>query len=136
MNLYEILKISHNASQDDVKKAYRKLAKEYHPDMNPNNKQAEVKFTEIGKAYEVLGDVIKRKEYDLKNTTTQSNSNKRAQTNKQTEKPFDFSMSGKAFENFFGFDSKTGEITNEQKLKNKNPLDTSDLFESFMKMKK
>lgn len=61
---YSVLGIDKNASQDDVKKAYRKLAKKYHPDANPNNKKAEEKFKEVNEAYEVLGDAEKRKKYD------------------------------------------------------------------------
>ncbi|MFC1855962.1 molecular chaperone DnaJ [Thermodesulfobacteriota bacterium] len=55
-----------DASEDDIKKSFRKLAREYHPDVNPNNKTAEKKFKDISEAYEVLGDVKKRKEYDSK----------------------------------------------------------------------
>ena len=61
---YEILGVDKNASQGDIKKAYRKLAKKYHPDTNPNNKTSEDKFKEANEAYEVLGDVEKRKRYD------------------------------------------------------------------------
>lgn len=61
---YSILGIDKNATQDDVKKAYRKLAKKYHPDANPNDKKAEDKFKEVNEAYEVLGDAGKRKKYD------------------------------------------------------------------------
>ncbi|SHE30763.1 molecular chaperone DnaJ [Caldanaerobius fijiensis DSM 17918] len=61
---YEILGVDRNASQDDIKKAYRKLAKKYHPDMNPGDKEAEQKFKEINEAYEVLSDPEKRARYD------------------------------------------------------------------------
>ncbi len=61
---YKILGIDKNASQNDIKKAYRKLAKKYHPDTNPGDKKAEEKFKEINEAYEVLGDTEKRKKYD------------------------------------------------------------------------
>ncbi len=61
---YEILGIKKDATQDQIKKAYRKLAKQYHPDANPGNKKAEEKFKEINEAYEVLGDEEKRKKYD------------------------------------------------------------------------
>lgn len=61
---YEILGISKNASEDEVKKAYRKLAKKYHPDMNSGDKEAEAKFKEINEAYEVIGDKDKRAKYD------------------------------------------------------------------------
>lgn len=61
---YEILGVKKDATQDQIKKAYRKLAKQYHPDANPGNKKAEEKFKEINEAYEVLGDEEKRKKYD------------------------------------------------------------------------
>ncbi len=61
---YEILGVARAAKEEEIKKAYRKLARKYHPDLNPNNKQAEEKFKEIQEAYEVLGDADKRKKYD------------------------------------------------------------------------
>lgn len=61
---YEILGVSKSAGQDEIKKAYRKLAVKYHPDKNKDNKQAEDRFKEIGEAYEVLKDPEKRKKYD------------------------------------------------------------------------
>ena len=61
---YQILGIQKNATQDDIKKAYRKLAHQYHPDKNPDNKEAEEKFKEASEAYEVLNDDNKRQIYD------------------------------------------------------------------------
>lgn len=61
---YEVLGVSKQASSDDIKKAYRKLAKKYHPDMNPGDKEAEAKFKEVNEAYEVLNDDQKRYAYD------------------------------------------------------------------------
>jgi DnaJ-class molecular chaperone len=63
-DLYAVLGVSRQASQDDIKKAYRKLAKTYHPDLNPGNKDAEQKFKEISQAYDILADADKRKRYD------------------------------------------------------------------------
>ncbi len=61
---YEILGVDRKATQDDIKKAYRRLARKYHPDLNPGDKAAEQKFKELNEAYEVLGDEKKRSEYD------------------------------------------------------------------------
>lgn len=61
---YEILGVARGASQDDVKKAFRGLAKKWHPDVNPSNKDAEDKFKEINEAFQVLGDEKKRQQYD------------------------------------------------------------------------
>lgn len=61
---YEILNVDRNASQEEIKKAYRRLALQWHPDRNPGNKEAEAKFKELAEAYEVLGDPEKRAQYD------------------------------------------------------------------------
>ncbi len=63
-DFYEVMGVSRNASDDEIKKAYRKLAKKYHPDLNPNDKAAEAKFKEVNEAYEVLSDKNKRARYD------------------------------------------------------------------------
>jgi curved DNA-binding protein len=61
---YEVLGVPRNASEADIKKAYRKLARQYHPDRNPGNKQAEARFKEVQEAYDVLNDKTKRAQYD------------------------------------------------------------------------
>ena len=61
---YQVLGVNRDASQADIKKAYRKLAVQYHPDKNPGNKEAEERFKELGEAYEILSDEQKRAAYD------------------------------------------------------------------------
>jgi len=61
---YEVLGVEKTASEDEIKRAYRRMAIKYHPDKNPDNKEAEAKFKECAEAYEVLSDAEKRKQYD------------------------------------------------------------------------
>src|SRR5881397_1713782 len=61
---YKILGVDKKASAEDIKKAYRKLARQYHPDRNPGDEKAEERFKEISEAYDVLSDPEKRKRYD------------------------------------------------------------------------
>ena len=64
IDYYKILGLNKNASDDEIKKAYRKLARKHHPDLNPNDKEAHLKFQQINEANEVLSDPEKRKKYD------------------------------------------------------------------------
>src|ERR1700712_4010406 len=64
IDYYKVLGLDKKATTEDIKKAYRKLARKYHPDLNPNNKDANKTFQEINEANEVLSDPEKRKKYD------------------------------------------------------------------------
>ncbi|MGM0507026.1 MAG: DnaJ C-terminal domain-containing protein [Bacteroidota bacterium] len=85
---YKILGVSRDASQDEVKKAYRKLAAKYHPDKNPDDSSAQKKFTDVGEAYEVLKDPEKRKLYDQAGSDWKQWQN---QGGSGGENPFDWS---------------------------------------------
>ena len=61
---YEVLEVARTASDEEIKKAYRKLAMKYHPDRNAGNKASEERFKEISEAYEILSDADKRRQYD------------------------------------------------------------------------
>src|SRR3954452_19478549 len=61
---YQTLGVAKKASEDEIKKAYRKLARQYHPDKNPGDKQAEERFKEIQEAYSILSNADKRRQYD------------------------------------------------------------------------
>ena len=63
-NYYQILGVPRDAANEEIKKTFRKLARQYHPDVNPNNKLAEEKFKDINEAYDVLSDENKRSDYD------------------------------------------------------------------------
>src|SRR5215813_6068600 len=64
IDYYKVLGLDKNASQEDIKKTYRKLARKHHPDLNPESKEAHKKFQQINEANEVLSDPEKRKKYD------------------------------------------------------------------------
>src|SRR5579862_5688839 len=64
IDYYKILGVSNTATQDEIRSAYRKLARKHHPDLNPNDKEANRKFQQINEANEVLSDPEKRKKYD------------------------------------------------------------------------
>lgn len=107
---YKILGVARGASADDIKKAFRKLARKYHPDVNPGDKKAEEKFKEINEAYEVLSDADKRKKYDTlgPNWSEQFGPNfsnagtRRTYTYSGSRNPqFDFDPNGSGFSDFF-----------------------------------
>lgn len=73
MDYYKILNVDKNASEDEIKKSYRKLAMKHHPDRNPDNKKSEEEFKKIGEAYSILSDPIKRENYDNGGLNNQKN---------------------------------------------------------------
>ncbi|MCI8785926.1 MAG: J domain-containing protein [Eubacterium sp.] len=103
MNPYQILGVSQTDNEETIKKAYRKAAKECHPDTHPGDRRAEERFKEISEAYRILSDRQKRKEYDEKTAQkkTQPRNSKRS-------------------------------VSSGGKQKKVNPMDVSRLFERYM----
>ena len=110
VDYYKILGIKKNASIDDIKKAYRKLARKHHPDLNPNNKEANKQFQQINEANEVLSDPESRKKYDKygKDWKHGEEYEKAQQSQRQSpyqgggEQSFGGGMGGEDFSDFFG----------------------------------
>jgi curved DNA-binding protein len=104
---YKILGVSKSASADEIKKAFRKLARQYHPDMNPGDRQAEAKFKEVSEAYEVLSDPDKRRKYDQFGQYWK-------QADQGGRSPYGGGASNAGFDNFeFGRYSNFDEFINE-----------------------
>lgn len=137
MNYYEVLGVPETTGDEQIKQAYRKQAKKYHPDLNPDNPAAEAKFKVLVEAYETLSDTEKRKAYDAKR-------NKKKVYGGQTEKDsgnvqgMDIGKFTKDMEKYFGFsfqEKQTSQQNGNGNSNKKNPLDVTDMFEAFMKIK-
>jgi DnaJ-class molecular chaperone len=106
---YKLLNVPRGATADEIKKAFRKLARKHHPDVNPGDKKAEMKFKEINEAYEVLSDPDKRKKYDTLGPNWQDqfgpppSGSRRAYNygGRTSSTPFDFEAGGPGFSDFF-----------------------------------
>ena len=119
-DLYKILGVSRTASDKDIKQAYRKLARQYHPDVNPGNKSAEEKFKEINNAYEILSDPEKRKKYDQFGDKW------------QYADQFAGAQGGNPFEGFSGFKNAGGNSNFSYQYVDMSDLgDLGDLFKGF-----
>lgn len=128
---YEILGVAHNAPVDQIKQAYRKLAKESHPDLHPGDAQAEARFKEIDEAWEVLGDAQKREEYDKKLAgDAKKKGPAKAKTAPVGQVDFDELMRSMDFGNIF-----TPKSDKETKAKARPTVDYGDLFDKFMGIK-
>ena len=140
-NYYAVLGVEQTDSEDTIRKAYRQLAKKYHPDLNPGDKIAEAKMREIGEAWETLGDEAKRKKYDQELSGSQNKNPFAAgpSTVPKSDRPmtqeefmnmsrvFDQTLSREAIKNSAN-QTKPGQSPND-------PLNTSAFFEQFMGFK-
>lgn len=140
---YDILAVQRGASAEEIKKSYRRLSKQYHPDMNQNNKTAERRFTVINAAYNVLRNPILRKDYDEKLCLYTESGNRvkeqfRQQQHNSSPEGFKPNKACRTFEQFYGYDPKSNktDIHYAGKSQRKNPSVTSYIFEGFINPKK
>ena len=131
MNYYEELGVNKEATVEEIKRAYRQLAKRYHPDKNPGDEKAAKRFIHIAEAYESLSDEEKRQAYDetLKGGKKPTSKDQASYSSTIHVNPMDMNE----FERFFGFTTDGDKIKQADKgQKSKtNPLDTSQMFEKF-----
>jgi DnaJ-class molecular chaperone len=131
-NYYGVLGVSQSDGEETIRKAYRKLAKRYHPDLNPGDKSAEAKMQEIGEAWETLGDAAKRKAYDEELAGRRQKKPFVAGASKPMTTPMgqvDYDNLMKNFDSYFSADKIKGA---ERKNPAANPIDTTTMFERFM----
>ncbi|MGN0306125.1 MAG: J domain-containing protein [Lachnospiraceae bacterium] len=134
MDYYQILGIDEQATEEQIKQAYRKLAKQYHPDLHPGDAKAEARFKDIVEAYEILGNSKKRKAYDEKRKKASEVRAKKTRT--QTTAPeMGIQNFTKHMESYFGFafsGAAESKKTNKENKQQGNPLDMTKMFEGFM----
>ena len=142
-NYYEVLGVTKDISANELKKVFRKLARKYHPDSNPNDEKAAEMFKRIGEAYETLGDETKRKEYDEKyfaNGVFNANVSQKGQQGKRPQGAKAASSVNEQifnqFNNIFGNFNKAASKQDDKQDKSKNPMDFSSAFEQFYGMSK
>lgn len=138
-NYYKVLGVEKNATQEEIKKVYRKLAVKYHPDKNQGNKKAEETFKEVSEAYDVLGDVEKRKKYDQLGENWQQYANQHEQefytqsnrrynqnqTNNNESRFSDF------FESIFGYNDNIKRSSTKRRGEDHQASTTITLDEAF-----
>ena len=134
MDYYQILGIDEQATEEQIKQAYRKLAKQYHPDLHPGDAKAEARFRDIVEAYEILGNREKRKAYDEKRKKASRVGEKKTRTQATTPE-MDIQNFTKHMESYFGFafsGAAESKKTNKENKQQGNPLDMTKMFEGFM----
>lgn len=125
-NYYELLDVSPDATVEEIKRAYRRLARQYHPDLNPGDKQAEETFKDLVEAYDVLCDPEERKKYDqLINTRNSKNRRRTKPTNPKTRRGETTSKNGQSEPDFGRFTEQTFRKKTQSRQPGKNPTQTS-----------
>lgn len=126
---YEVIGVASGASEEEIKSAYRRMAKKYHPDAHPGDRECERKFREINEAYGILGDPEKRKKYDADNGRSKVRTGKPEVNYQDIFRRFDNMFGGRTDDKDMADEGKTGR-------KSENPLDTTAMFERFMGIKR
>lgn len=137
---YQLLGVAQTASLEEIKKAYRKSSKKYHPDTNPGNKKTEEVFRLISEAYTVLSNTEKRKNYDnlLKKEGKKQKASEKNKTGSKgsfyTTEGFNSKNTAAGFADFFGFvpGQDLSAMGKKKKEHSTNPIDVSDLFNKYM----
>lgn len=135
---YKILEVSRDATNKEIKKAYRKLSLKYHPDRNQGDKGAEEKFKEITKAYNILSSAELKEKYDqrlnegVKSGTTET---KRRAAGSGARASFNMNNLDKNFEDFFGFNPNSNEKV-LKKEEGEKQINTDAMFNSFFSFRK
>lgn len=146
MDYYRILGIPKEADEEQIKQAYRRKAKQYHPDRNPGDPDAEARFKEVVEAYETLGDSGRRRAYDQKQETAAGHGPSAGKTRTKSSgstpvQPVDLEGLARSMERYFTSSYRTNGDPRghgqEQKKdagsnKKKDPLNVTDMFEAYM----
>jgi len=132
---YQVLGVAKTATETEIKKVFRRLARENHPDTHPGDAAAEARFKEAAEAYETLGDPVKRKQYDQELETRGKGTPRTSRTRPTPKNPFDFAMD---FDDIFSdmpTQEKTEKRDSEPKKDDQNPINVDDIFSKFMGFK-
>ncbi|AIQ14242.1 DnaJ domain-containing protein [Paenibacillus durus] len=148
-DFYELLDVGRDASEAEIKRAYRKLAKKYHPDTNQGSKEAAQKFKQIHEAYETLRSEASRQAYDVRmrqgrkegkqaeGGRTRSGGDRAGHAERKSFTASDPAAMAKEFERFFGFHPKTGKGTpGASGKKAGEPVNADGLFNQFFGFRK